>query len=97
MITEEELKNAAPGMRFRVVTNWKSRRGRQNSARLMDRWLGQLLTIEAVDADDPVAVTACECREWWWFPEMIEWIEEEEDAVFPQASDPMALFKEEGS
>jgi hypothetical protein len=80
--------------------------GRETYDGGMDHWLGQVVTIRSVsinpDTDDPYSVeTRAKIEEdrneyvgdgWFWFPEMIECIVEDEPEFLPSDQSLDSLF-----
>ena len=72
-----------PGCRFKVVDRWPDE-GSQNSDGMMDRWLGATLTVSGIKQGWTYgrcmdALEAEECPKWFWFPDLVAWVDSDTD------------------
>lgn len=72
-----------PGRRFKVVDRWPDDGG-QNSIGRMDQWLGATLTVSGIKQGwlhgrRMDALEAKECPMWFWFPNLVAWVDSDTD------------------
>ena len=81
------------GDKVRIVSKW-NKHGTQNSAGRMDKWLGQIMTVDRIHTDYGYVSMREDCGEreagdaeegWAWFPDLIDCVVSE--AKIDTASD----------
>lgn len=75
-----QMKDLCPGMRVRIVDYRNDRRAPWNPHGKMDHWLGEIMTVRFVNEHYARMEEDGDEREggWFWYPHMIERIEEDE-------------------
>ncbi len=86
MVNIEDL---APGMRVKIVDKWTDPGGRQEPTGFMDKWLGTVMTVRgflygAARMEEDIK----EYEDgWFWYPEMLDYIADDDSEDFPSVSE----------
>lgn len=78
-----QISDLYPGIRVQIVSKRKRGRGIWNVDGQMDHWLGQVMTVRSIEQDRLMRMeedqNEHEGNGWYWRPDMIERIAEDEN------------------
>ena len=98
MINTDEFVSLRPGDRVRIVSEWGEHTC-ENSMGLMDKWLGQIMTVREVldrhnvGMEEDIGDRDVSGRGWWWNRFCIEEIVEEREVELASDDELAALLE----
>lgn len=94
-----DIKILHPGDKIRIVDKWPDpESGHQNHRGLMDRYLGQIMTVWKIESrsvlceEDKHDPNSFYDHGWYWHPELIDSVVSPSGLAKPASSDELASF-----